>query len=129
MKGHRVVRCRGSHICLDSQLTDGGKVVSHMHQSPFTPRKIPDTHFKNNNNDYCNSPLSETFRLSLRMALQLRFACCFCLEWVLIFAVFCVQNGHIFVFTGILNLCTNDDQLCVILAHEISHVLLSHMVS
>lgn len=40
---------------------------------------------------------------------------------------FVLPNGHIFVFTGILNLCTNDDQLCVILAHEISHVLLSHM--
>lgn len=45
------------------------------------------------------------------------------------FDVFCMQTGHIFIFTGILNVCTNDDQLCVILAHEISHVLLSHMVS
>jgi Zn-dependent protease with chaperone function len=66
---------------------------------------------------------------SLRIALQLHFACCFYVEWALTFVVFCVQNGHIFVFMGILNLCTNDDQLCVILSHEISHVLLSHMVS
>jgi Zn-dependent protease with chaperone function len=64
-----------------------------------------------------------------RNVLQLRFACCFSAEWTLTFAVFCLQNGHMFVFTGILNLCTNDDQLCVILSHEISHVLLSHMVS
>lgn len=84
---------------------------------------------QNNTHGYCNTALSETFRLHLKMALQLCFAPCFCVEWALTFAVFCVQNGHIFVFTGILSLCTNDDQLCVILAHEISHVLLSHMVS
>ena len=26
-------------------------------------------------------------------------------------------------------MCSNDDQLCIILSHEISHVLLSHVVS
>jgi hypothetical protein len=30
---------------LDSQLTHGCEVVSLMHQQPFTPRKIPGTHF------------------------------------------------------------------------------------
>jgi hypothetical protein len=30
---------------LDSRLTDGGEVVSPTHQPPFTPRKIPGTHF------------------------------------------------------------------------------------
>jgi hypothetical protein len=30
---------------LDNQLSDGGQVVSLMRQSPFTPRKIPGTHF------------------------------------------------------------------------------------
>jgi hypothetical protein len=30
---------------LDSQLTDGGQVVSLTGQLPFTPRKIPGTHF------------------------------------------------------------------------------------
>jgi hypothetical protein len=30
---------------LDSRLTDGGEVVSLTHQLPFTPRKIPGTHF------------------------------------------------------------------------------------
>lgn len=40
---------------------------------------------------------------------------------------FVLPTGHIFVFTGILDMCSNDDQLCVILSHEISHVLLSHV--
>lgn len=40
---------------------------------------------------------------------------------------FVLPSGHIFVFTGILDKCSNDDQLCIILAHEISHVLLSHV--
>jgi hypothetical protein len=35
---------RLSHF-LDSWLTDGGQVVSLMLRPPFTPRKIPDTHF------------------------------------------------------------------------------------
>jgi hypothetical protein len=30
---------------LDSQLTDGGEVVSPARQPPFTPRKVPGTHF------------------------------------------------------------------------------------
>jgi hypothetical protein len=30
---------------LDNRLTDGGKVVSLTRQPPFTPRKIPGTHF------------------------------------------------------------------------------------
>jgi hypothetical protein len=30
---------------LDCRLTDGGKVVSLMRRPPFTPRKIPRTHF------------------------------------------------------------------------------------
>jgi hypothetical protein len=30
---------------LDSRLTDGGKIVSLTRRPPFTPRKIPDTHF------------------------------------------------------------------------------------
>jgi Zn-dependent protease with chaperone function len=40
---------------------------------------------------------------------------------------FVLPSGHIFIFTGILNKCSNDDQLCLILSHEISHVLLSHV--
>ncbi|XP_069694884.1 metalloendopeptidase OMA1, mitochondrial isoform X3 [Periplaneta americana] len=40
---------------------------------------------------------------------------------------FVLPTGHIFIFTGMLNVCVNDDQLCAILAHEMSHVLLSHM--
>jgi hypothetical protein len=30
---------------LDNQLTDGSEVVGFMHWPPFTPRKIPGTHF------------------------------------------------------------------------------------
>jgi hypothetical protein len=31
---------------LDNRLTDGGEVVSHRRRLPFTPRKIPGTHFR-----------------------------------------------------------------------------------
>jgi hypothetical protein len=30
VEAHTVMRCRGSHISLDNQLTDGGEVVSLM---------------------------------------------------------------------------------------------------
>jgi hypothetical protein len=30
---------------LDNWIKDGGEFVSHMHQLPFTARKIPGTHF------------------------------------------------------------------------------------
>ncbi|EEB13943.1 metalloendopeptidase OMA1, putative [Pediculus humanus corporis] len=39
---------------------------------------------------------------------------------------FALPHGKIFVFTGMLNLCTNDHQLAIVLAHEISHSILSH---
>ncbi|KAK6617042.1 hypothetical protein RUM44_005399 [Polyplax serrata] len=39
---------------------------------------------------------------------------------------FALANGKIFVFTGMLNICSNDDQLAIVLAHEISHAILSH---
>jgi hypothetical protein len=44
-EGPWVVRRRGSQFSLDNRLTDGGKVVSLLRQPPFTPRKIPGTHF------------------------------------------------------------------------------------
>jgi hypothetical protein len=34
-----------STFCLEYRLIDGGKVVRLTHQPPFTPRKIPGTHF------------------------------------------------------------------------------------
>lgn len=40
---------------------------------------------------------------------------------------FVLPSGQIFVFTGMLKECTTDDQLGVILAHEISHTILSHV--
>lgn len=39
------------------------------------------------------------------------------------------QSGNIFVFLGALRMTENDDQLAIILAHEIAHVLLLHPVS
>jgi hypothetical protein len=45
METHRVPRSRGSHIFLDSRLTDGGDAVSLTRQPPFTPRKVPGIHF------------------------------------------------------------------------------------
>ena len=39
---------------------------------------------------------------------------------------FVLPTGHIFVYTGIMRMCDNDDQLASILAHELSHTLLSH---
>jgi Zn-dependent protease with chaperone function len=43
--------------------------------------------------------------------------------------LFQFQNGNIFVFTGMLNICTTDDELGMVLGHEISHCLLGHAVS
>jgi hypothetical protein len=39
--------CEASRLprFLDNQLTDGGEVVSLTRRPPFTPRKIPGTHF------------------------------------------------------------------------------------
>ncbi|CAL1298070.1 unnamed protein product [Larinioides sclopetarius] len=39
---------------------------------------------------------------------------------------FVVPLGHVFVFAGMLNLCTNDDQLGIVLSHEIAHCIMNH---
>lgn len=39
---------------------------------------------------------------------------------------FVLPNGYIFVFTGIVKMASNQDQLAVIIGHEMSHALLSH---
>ncbi|XP_050402092.1 metalloendopeptidase OMA1, mitochondrial [Patella vulgata] len=39
---------------------------------------------------------------------------------------FVLPTGHIFVFTGILNVADNEDQLAIVIGHEMSHALLSH---
>jgi predicted Zn-dependent protease len=39
---------------------------------------------------------------------------------------FCLPGGKIVVFTGILPVAQNDDQLSVVLAHEIAHALAHH---
>ncbi len=48
-----------------------------------------------------------------------------------IYKTFCIlfQSGNIFVFTGMLHECKNDDQLGIVISHEISHCLLRHVVS
>jgi hypothetical protein len=45
VKAHKVVTRRGSPHFLDNRLTDGGEVVNLTPRPPFTPRKIPGTHF------------------------------------------------------------------------------------
>ena len=40
-----------------------------------------------------------------------------------------MQNGQIFLFTGMLKLLPNADSLAVVLGHEMSHVILQHAVS
>ncbi|KAF7492378.1 Metalloendopeptidase OMA1 [Sarcoptes scabiei] len=39
---------------------------------------------------------------------------------------FVLASGNIFVFSGLLNFCENDNQLGIILSHEISHAILGH---
>ena len=39
---------------------------------------------------------------------------------------FVLPNGQIFVFSGILQMCENDDQIGNILAHEMAHCVLGH---
>jgi predicted Zn-dependent protease len=39
---------------------------------------------------------------------------------------FVIPGGKIFVFTGILPLCRDEDGLAAVLAHEISHVIAHH---
>lgn len=39
---------------------------------------------------------------------------------------FVLPSGQIFVFTGMLQLCTNDEQLGAVLSHEMAHCVLGH---
>lgn len=39
---------------------------------------------------------------------------------------FVLPNGQIFVFSGMLQLCSNDEQLGAVLAHEMAHCILGH---
>lgn len=40
---------------------------------------------------------------------------------------FVLPSGNIFVFTGMLNTCSNDDQLGIVLGHEMAHAVLGHV--
>lgn len=44
------------------------------------------------------------------------------------FASFSLKNGEVFVFTGLLKFIQSDDELAIILAHEMSHAILQHAV-
>ena len=39
---------------------------------------------------------------------------------------FVLPSGNIFVNTGMLSVCSNDDELGIVLAHEIAHTVLKH---
>ncbi|TLD85088.1 M48 family peptidase [Helicobacter sp. MIT 11-5569] len=39
---------------------------------------------------------------------------------------FCLPGGKVFVYTGIMDMVANDDELAVILSHEIAHTILRH---
>lgn len=43
-------------------------------------------------------------------------------------ALFYWQSGEIFVFSGLFDMITNDDQLAVVIGHEMSHAVLNHGV-
>ncbi|RZF36266.1 hypothetical protein LSTR_LSTR017040, partial [Laodelphax striatellus] len=40
---------------------------------------------------------------------------------------FVMVDGHIIVFSGMIDLCQNTDQLAAVLGHELSHVILEHI--
>ena len=51
----------------------------------------------------------------------MRFLEIYLIQFYLLF-----QTGNIFVYTGMLDMCANDDQLGIILGHEMSHAILNH---
>ncbi|NPA30225.1 MAG: M48 family metallopeptidase [Epsilonproteobacteria bacterium] len=40
---------------------------------------------------------------------------------------FCLANGHVFVYTGIMKYVSNDAQLATVIAHEIGHAIAHHV--
>lgn len=40
---------------------------------------------------------------------------------------FVLPTGNIFIYTGMIDFCESDDELAIILGHEMSHALLSHV--
>ncbi|WP_199770145.1 M48 family metallopeptidase [Helicobacter mesocricetorum] len=39
---------------------------------------------------------------------------------------FCLPGGKVFVYTGLMNIIENDDELAVVMSHEVAHALLRH---
>lgn len=56
---------------------------------------------------------------------NLEWKCCIVDDPKMVNAVV-LPTGHIFVYTGIIVMADNDDQLATVLAHEMTHALLSH---
>jgi predicted Zn-dependent protease len=42
---------------------------------------------------------------------------------------FCIPGGHMFVYTGLLNLCTSNDEIAGVIAHEIAHAEKRHSIN
>ena len=40
---------------------------------------------------------------------------------------FVLPSGNIFIFQGMLDLCDNDDQLAIVISHEMAHSILGHV--
>ena len=43
--------------------------------------------------------------------------------------VFLLQNGYVFVYTGLIEFVDNKDQLAMVIGHEMAHALMLHAVS
>ena len=39
-----------------------------------------------------------------------------------------LQNGNVFVFTGLIEFVNNEDQLAMVIGHEMAHALMLHAV-
>lgn len=42
---------------------------------------------------------------------------------------FCIPGGHLFVYTGLLNTCTSEDEIAGVIAHEIAHAEKRHSIN
>lgn len=66
-------------------------------------------------------------------AAEITYFCHVCSEyalWLMSGLYFAkMQNGEVFVFTGMLDAVTDVHQLTIVLAHEMAHVVLGHAVS
>ncbi len=62
-------------------------------------------------------------------SIQSSHACIFCLYFSLYSLHAQVPGGKVVVYTGLLKILEQDDELAAVLAHEVAHVLARHAVS